>query len=148
MREYVLRARRIEHNYDGRRLTDPWGLIYETAAAIMPAEDPDGDVSPDWKVTVDPVETGQPLVLRCRPGEWLRVTLVNEIALPRPDEDPVPEWAASAFEDPFLPRFGPEPDPPMLPLDEPTVRPSPTSRCCAGKTGCDTTSPATPTPRP
>ena len=31
VRDFVVTARRHEHEYDGRHLTDPWGLVYATA---------------------------------------------------------------------------------------------------------------------
>lgn len=51
--------------------------------------------------------SGEPLVLRAHPGEWVRVTLINEVRLD--DDDP------SA--DPLLPDFGPEVSPPRLPVE-------------------------------
>ncbi|WP_067500090.1 multicopper oxidase domain-containing protein [Actinoplanes sp. TFC3] len=96
VREYVVRARRIEHEYDGRHLTDPWGLIFEEAGGFV--TDDEGN-----RRAVNVRETREPLVLRARRGEWVKVTLINEL-LPG--------------EDPLLPEFGVEPEPPRLPLDE------------------------------
>ncbi|MEX5300551.1 hypothetical protein RCG67_17455, partial [Kocuria sp. CPCC 205292] len=38
VREYTVVARRAEHRYTGRALTDPWGLIYERAASCEEEE--------------------------------------------------------------------------------------------------------------
>jgi FtsP/CotA-like multicopper oxidase with cupredoxin domain len=57
-REYVVSARRVEHEYDGRHLTDPWGLVFETA---------DGWIDEDEGRRAYGVHrTGEPLVLRAR----------------------------------------------------------------------------------
>lgn len=98
-RDYVVSARRREHLYDGRRLTDPWGLIFEVADGW--AEDDTGRRAYGLR------RTGEPLVLRARPGEWIRVTLINEL-IGGPDDAP----------ETVLPEFGVEPAPPRLPLDE------------------------------
>ena len=50
-------------------------------------------------------KTGEPLVLRVRRGEWVRLFLVNEVRRPGDEEDP------------GLPRFAVEPSPPVLPLE-------------------------------
>jgi manganese oxidase len=96
VREYVVRARRKEHEYDGRHLTDPWGLIYEEAEGWE--DDEDG-----WRRAVGVRETGEPLILRARRGEWVKVTLINEVV---------------GDDGPILPAFGVEPQPPRVPLDE------------------------------
>ncbi|PVZ10179.1 multicopper oxidase domain-containing protein [Actinomycetospora cinnamomea] len=147
-RWFTVRARRVEHEYDGRRLTDPYGLVYEVLAHGETTrgderederEDADGTGSPfappevrergaepvahpwvegDWRVGPEPPDDApEPLVLRCRPGEWVRVCLVNEVRLPRDGFEARDGWTGR-YEDPLLPRFGPEPHPPALPLDE------------------------------
>lgn len=160
VREYTVVARRAEHRYTGRALTDPWGLIYERAASCeeeevfsthrRTAEDPCAhDEHVQWHRTgnlraVGVDHTGEPLVLRVRRGEWIRITLINEVLLPR-EEDPTPAEKqliedkrytlptgldVQAFEDslrrrvgrlqqlplahPLLPPFGPEVSPPPL----------------------------------
>ncbi|GAA4866629.1 multicopper oxidase domain-containing protein [Actinomycetospora straminea] len=130
-RSYTVRARRIEHEYDGRRLTDPFGLVYEVvdtpgspyaapevreSGSEEPLEEP--WVNGDWRIGPKPHDNGpEPLVLRCRPGEWVRVCLINEVRLPRDGFEARDGWTGR-YEDPLLPRFGPEPHPPALPLDE------------------------------
>ncbi|MDD7926126.1 multicopper oxidase domain-containing protein [Actinomycetospora chibensis] len=147
-RWYTVRARRIEHEYDGRRLTDPYGLVYEALADGEIARGTERDeatatVSPFaeselrtkesrpgklmmepwvdgvWRVGPEPgaAPGPEPLVLRCRPGQWVRVCLVNEVSLPRDGLEARDGWTGR-HEDPLLPRFGPEPHPPALPLDE------------------------------
>ncbi|GAA2486595.1 hypothetical protein Ahu01nite_014310 [Winogradskya humida] len=96
VREYVVRARRVEHEYDGRHLTDPWGLIYEEADGWESDEE-------GFRRAVGVRVTKEPLILRARRGEWVKVTLINEVI----GED-----------GPLLPDFGVEPEPPRLPLDE------------------------------
>ncbi|GLY99071.1 hypothetical protein [Actinoplanes sp. NBRC 103695] len=85
-RDYVVTARRREHLYDGRMLTDPWGLIFETADGY--ADERDDDDRPR-RVAHGVRRTGEPLVLRARPGEWIRVTLINDLAPPF-EVEPVP----------------------------------------------------------
>jgi hypothetical protein len=115
-RDYLVVARRREHKYRGHVLTDPWGLEYVLA-------DRPPLTLPDDHLRIDQVhdEPG-PLVLRARAGEWVRVTLVNEVLLPELDDDGagVPaghEDDPRFFADPLLPRFGVEPSPPRLPIE-------------------------------
>ncbi|MCQ4041481.1 multicopper oxidase domain-containing protein [Streptantibioticus rubrisoli] len=61
VRRYTVYARAREIDYSASRI-DPYGLVYEV----------DGE----------PVDG--PLVLRCRAGEWVEVTLVNELDGPPP----------------------------------------------------------------
>ncbi|MFK0175222.1 multicopper oxidase domain-containing protein [Streptomyces xanthochromogenes] len=61
-RRYTVRARSRLIEYSDRR-TDPYGLVYTV----------DGDDGEDG-----------PLVLRCRAGEWVEVTLINELDGPPP----------------------------------------------------------------
>ncbi|PWW25204.1 FtsP/CotA-like multicopper oxidase with cupredoxin domain [Geodermatophilus normandii] len=105
VRDYVVVARRREIRYDGTALTDPWGLVYQRADRSEPVAAGPGAARGDRRA-VGVHDTGEPLVLRAHPGEWIRVTLLNEVLLP---EDEV---------DPYLPRFGPELLPPRVPLDE------------------------------
>ncbi|MDD7942864.1 multicopper oxidase domain-containing protein [Actinomycetospora lutea] len=103
VRTFVVVARRTEHRYAENLLTDPWGLIYHHAAYDQAEHDLARDTG-EWRPT-SVQETGEPLVLRARRGEWVRLFLVNEVR--RPDDE----------EDPNLPRFGVEPSPPVLPLE-------------------------------
>ncbi|TCK20492.1 multicopper oxidase domain-containing protein [Pseudonocardia endophytica] len=117
-RDWVVRARRVEHEYDGHRLTDPFGLVYEVVRGDIASPYRD-DPSGGWLVSGgDRPGRPEPLVLRCAPGEWVRIRLLNEVLLPRAEQRPdnSDEWVGP-FEDPLLPRFGPEPDPPPLPLN-------------------------------
>jgi hypothetical protein len=98
VREVVVAARRLEHEYDGTRLTDPWGLVFEVAERWE--EGPGRS-----RRAFDVHRTGEPLVLRARRGEWVRVTLINEVLL-EPDES-----------DPSTQPFDVEPSPPRLPLE-------------------------------
>ncbi len=123
VREFVVRARRVEHRYDRDVLTDPWGLVYEVVqGGLTAAFDPECRGG-DWKVSSDtPTPDPEPLVLRCHPGEWVHVTLVNEVLLAADREadtaGSTPCWAAPRFAEPHLPPFGPERNPPPVPLDE------------------------------
>ncbi|WP_250032483.1 multicopper oxidase domain-containing protein [Paractinoplanes maris] len=96
VREYVVRARRHEHEYDGRQLTDPWGLIYEEADGWETGDD-------GSRRATGVRETAEPLILRARRGEWVKVTLINEVI----DDDGS-----------LVPEFTVEPMAPRLPLDE------------------------------
>ena len=80
-----------EHRFHGTNLTDPWGLIYQVQAVNGVSVPSTGD---------------EPLVIRARPGEWVKVTLRNEV-LPADPED------RSPLDQPF----GPEPSPPPLPIE-------------------------------
>lgn len=103
VREFVVVAQRTEHQHDGRRLTDPWGLVYRLAEGFEDVPDEPGRPRGRRRATGVPA-VAEPLVLRARPGEWVRVTLVNEVLTgPRTD--------------PLLPPFGPETNPPRLPLE-------------------------------
>ncbi len=123
VRHHVVRARRVEHRYDGNQLTDPWGLVYEVVPDHLEAPFHDDCRSGDWRISPDdPPLDPQPLVLRCHPGEWVHVTLVNEVLLaadrPEGGAGSTPCWKSARFADPDLPPFGPERHPPKLPLDE------------------------------
>jgi FtsP/CotA-like multicopper oxidase with cupredoxin domain len=124
VRHHVVRARRVEHRYDGARLTDPWGLVYELVpkGSLAPAFDPDCRDG-EWLLsTVAPTHNPEPLVLRCRPGEWVHITFLNEVKLaadrPADAAGSTPCWTALRFEDPDLPPLRAENHPPPLPLDE------------------------------
>ena len=112
VQEYVVVARRIEHHYAGRALTDPWGLIYQLADGCLDEKDGDGRPTGNRRA-VDVHRTDEPLVLRANPGQWVHVTLINEVLLP---EENAP---GEQFElaDPLLPEFGPETSPPPLPVE-------------------------------
>jgi hypothetical protein len=103
-REFVVVARRFEHEYDGPGLTDPWGLVYEVADGWRDIADVPGRPRGRRRARTAH-RTGEPLVLRARRGEWVRVTLINEV-LTGPGEDPR-----------MLP-FGLETNPPVLPLEK------------------------------
>ncbi len=103
VREFVVAARRIEHRYDGDQLTDPWGLIYEVAGDTV--HETIGGRRTGNKRARGMRRTGEPLVLRARRGEWVKVTLVNEVLTPEAEADSR-----------VLP-FGVEPSPPRLPLE-------------------------------
>ena len=104
-RSFVVVARRTEHLYNGRALTDPWGLIYR--AAPFRQDDYDLAVANDrWEVAAIK-ESVTPLVLRARRGEWVRVILVNDLL----DDERLDEAEDNEIE------FGPEPSPARLPLE-------------------------------
>lgn len=107
VREFTVVARRIEHRYAGQALTDPWGLIYAVAAGGWVDEIDDKDRPTGNRRGVDVDDSGAPLVLRVHRGEWVRVTLINELQLE--DDDPT--------RDVLLPDFGPEVSPPRLPIE-------------------------------
>ncbi|WP_104103245.1 multicopper oxidase domain-containing protein [Arthrobacter sp. 08Y14] len=108
VREYTVAARRTEHLYSGHALTDPWGLIYAHADGWRRELDEEGKPTDNRRgVNVD--ASGQPLVLRAHPGEWIRLTLVNEVLLE--GDDPDREGLLQ------LPDFGPEISPPRLPIE-------------------------------
>ncbi|KUG61686.1 hypothetical protein AVL61_01925 [Kocuria rosea subsp. polaris] len=112
VREYVVVAQRHEHGYAAHALTDPWGLIYRAAQHAVPEKDREGRETGNLRAAgVDP--SGQPLVLRAHPGEWIKVTLINEVLLP---EENLPGQNYSV-RDPQLPDFGPEVSPPRLPVE-------------------------------
>jgi len=90
IREYTVVAVRNAHGYHGTNLTDPWGLLYRVQAVNGENVDSLGD---------------EPLVIRARPGEWVKVTLRNEV-LPADDD-----------RSPLDPPFGPETSPPPLPIE-------------------------------
>ncbi|HWM57418.1 MAG TPA: multicopper oxidase domain-containing protein [Pseudonocardia sp.] len=107
VREFVVVASRIEHRYDGTALTDPWGLIYELADGYQDRLLKEGSD----RITRHPVgvrRTGEPLVLRAHPGEWVRVMLINDV---------LPDEAGWENRSRVQPRFGVEPNPPRLPLE-------------------------------
>lgn len=103
VRTFVVVARRTEHRYAGKHLTDPWGLVLRTAtyrAADHRRARTTGIWSPHQVAATD-----APLVLRAHRGEWVRLFLVNEVLHERDSDDP------------RRPRFGVEPSPPRLPLE-------------------------------
>ena len=109
VREHIVVARRAEIEYDGPSLTDPWGLVFERAYGWQEVLDDQGRPTGHRRATgvhrPDVHFTGAPLVLRARRGEWVRLTLINEI-LTREFED-----------DPTHQPFGVEPQPPRLPIE-------------------------------
>jgi manganese oxidase len=104
VRSFVVVAQRTEHRYAGRALTDPWGLIYRTMPYTQRANDK-ALASGIWPVArVD--RSDQPLVLRARRGEWIRVILVNDLL--GDSDDDVNDGSIE---------LGVEPSPPRLPLE-------------------------------
>lgn len=104
VRTVVVVARRVEHRYAGDHLTDPWGLQW-LPAAYDAREHEQAKQTGEWRPRR--VHTSdEPLVLRARRGEWLRVFVVNEVLREDEGEDRA-----------RLPRFGVEPSPPRLPLE-------------------------------
>lgn len=103
VRTYVIVARRTEHEYAGRALTDPWGLVYRVAREVdVPDSARD---SGRFEPTLPPLDgSAPPLVLRAHRGEWVRIVLVNDVL-------------ADDEQTRALPRFGVEPSPPRLPLE-------------------------------
>jgi manganese oxidase len=77
---------------DHPRLADPYGLVYEAVAAAAPGE--------ERLRRLPPPEAAEPLVLRCRRGEWLEIELVNDLPA----------------------RLEPEPCPPRLPVEPDPAR--------------------------
>ena len=103
VRNLVVVARRVEHEYAGRQLTDPWGQTW-SAAEYSATEHEQARSSGQWRPSR--VQTSaEPLVLRARRGEWIRLFCVNELLGDGPADQR------------DLPRFGAEPSPPRLPLE-------------------------------
>lgn len=101
VRTFVVVARRTEHLYAGHHLTDPWGLQY-LVAEYDAEEERAARETGRWRPrTVVP--STDPLVLRARRGEWVRVFVVNEV---------VREQDVAG-----LAPFDVEPSPPRLPLE-------------------------------
>jgi hypothetical protein len=148
VREYIVVARRREHEYQGKDLTDPWGLEYAEASGLAYVDytvkkidgRPD-EVVFRWKYpsrhkpadgflrATGVVDGNGPLVLRAVAGEWIKITVVNELLLPDPEHDYLDDKVRKAYEaharasdfepwqDPTLPRFGPEVSPPRIPAE-------------------------------
>lgn len=136
-RTFVVVAERTEHRMAGTALTDPWGLIYRVThhegprdlnadasaieAALQRAREEDrwdwNDSRRKSKRSKKPclskprgsAADNQPLVLRARRGEWIRVILVNDLY----DEDD----SDDTLEHTGRIEFGVEPSPPRLPLE-------------------------------
>lgn len=83
----VVEARRI--TYREPDLVDPFGLVYRLVSHTPPG---------GTRQQVAPVEPPEPLVLRCREGEWVEVTLENRLP---------PKY-----------RLRPEPFAPQVPVEE------------------------------
>ncbi|WP_336650377.1 multicopper oxidase domain-containing protein [Kocuria rosea] len=112
VREYVVVAQRHEHAYAAHALTDPWGLIYRSAQHAVPEKNHAGRATGNLRAA-GVNHSDEPLVLRAHPGEWLKVTLINEVLL---SEENFPGQNYSV-KDPRLPDFGPEVSPPRLPVE-------------------------------
>ncbi|MGR7027209.1 multicopper oxidase domain-containing protein [Geodermatophilus sp. URMC 62] len=111
VQQYVVTARRTEHRYSGAALTDPWGLVYEVADGW---DDAPTDGRTGHRRATGIHHTGEPLVLRARSGQWVRIVLINEVFLPEAEE---PVRGSDEFADPRLPDFGVEVSPPRLPIE-------------------------------
>jgi len=114
IRTVVVVAQRTEHHYSGAALTDPWGLIYRTvkydcqesiAEALETAIKNDYWELEDDRDRID--KSDQPLVLRAKRGEWIKVILINDLF---DDDDPDQEKDGRI-------EFGVEPSPARLPLE-------------------------------
>ncbi|WP_305058220.1 multicopper oxidase domain-containing protein [Actinomycetospora soli] len=108
-RTYVVVARREEIDYS-ETVSDPWGLTYTLVRGWEP-EVVGGHATGRIRATSRLRDDVEPLVLRARAGEWVRVVLINELVT-------TPFSLAPDDVDPALPRFGPEPHPPELPLEK------------------------------
>lgn len=107
---FVVVAQRTEHEFAGKSLTDPWGLIYRSIPFSQEDFDRDFERAVEtgrWAPQVVP-QTHEPLVLRARRGEWVRLILINDVI--ESDENP-------AVGDDGEIEFGVEPSPPRLPLE-------------------------------
>ncbi|WP_068433439.1 multicopper oxidase domain-containing protein [Piscicoccus intestinalis] len=113
VRTVVVVARRREHEYAGRHLTDPWGLQFHVAA-YDEAEHAAAKRTGAWRPT-RVAEPDGPLVLRARRGQWVRVFLVNEL-LGQARDDTGGTDDEIGYDAGLLP-FGVEPSPPRLPLE-------------------------------
>jgi manganese oxidase len=84
IRKFHVVARQRNLQYRGLQLTDPKGLIFEVTKMV----EPDGTVR-----EIKPSQPGseEPLILRCRAGEWIEVTLKNELAEKLSPEANAPE---------------------------------------------------------
>ncbi len=103
VREFVVRVTRTEHEYS-ELLTDPWGLVYQSADGWEPVTDDEGRDTGHRRAT-GVQDTDEPLVLRVRRGEWIRLTLLNEVLDTEGPADPMAE------------PFGPEVNPPRVPVE-------------------------------
>jgi manganese oxidase len=113
-RTFVVAAQRTEHRYNGKALTDPWGLIYRTVEYENQNEIENAlneAITQDyWELEGDRVDKSHhPLVLRARRGEWIKVILINDL-LDEDDNDPEQEEDGKV-------EFGVEPSPARLPLE-------------------------------
>ncbi len=110
VRTFVVVARRKEHEFAGKHLTDPWGLQFHHAAYDA-AEHAAARADGDWR-PASVQESDGPLVLRANRGQWVRVFLINELLVPAKDaENPYED-----VEEQPVP-FGVETSPPRLPLE-------------------------------
>lgn len=104
VREHVVVARRREIHYAGQALTDPWGLVFEKAEGWRDELD-EHDEPTGHRRARSVQSTGEPLVLRARRGEWVHVTLINEVL------------TTEGVQNPRLLPFAVEPSPPPLPIE-------------------------------
>ncbi|MCU0567974.1 MAG: multicopper oxidase domain-containing protein [Oculatellaceae cyanobacterium Prado106] len=70
VRRYYVTASQQSIPYKGFELTDPSGLRF----AVTKMVEPDGAI-----VEMEPSQSIEPLVLRCRAGEWVEITLYNAL---------------------------------------------------------------------
>lgn len=128
-RTFVVVAQRTEHRYADTALTDPWGLIYRTvnysseafnkafevAIGLREADTDDAKNGKKvqkgiWQVEDKYIDkSDQPLVLRARRGEWIRLILINDL-FDEDDSDPNREEDGRV-------EFGVELSPARLPLE-------------------------------
>lgn len=81
----IAKRRNIVYRNDPHRLTDPYGLVFQVTAEKRPGE-------ADWR-PVDAPDNTEPLVLRCRLGEQVKVTVENRLPIipfPEPYAPQVP----------------------------------------------------------
>jgi FtsP/CotA-like multicopper oxidase with cupredoxin domain len=97
VRRFRVIAERRRLTYRNPELVDPFGLVYR----LVSITDPNGVEHPVANAAVP-----EPLILRCRQGEWVQVTLENHlppVILPEPFAPEVPVEARDAAFRPVRP---------------------------------------------